>query len=197
MKEENLTPEQIQAIREAFDHAIKDGPWQESNFLRTMGKRLENIRDDFLFEVGQKSGESADSPSSLDNREELKSGHQEVFISLYNSSGDQISAWERVIANLPRQLISRPIYADEQNITALIKSKGTPKNEAYVCAYINKEYIKDVPEDKIPHDRLNHPLLTVKDRALSLDDITRFVHLSGTYKYEEGRLVKSPDSPSS
>ena len=192
MKEDNLEPEQIEAIRNAFDYAIKNGPWEESNFLRTMGKRLEKIREEFLVEAGVKS------PSGLNANEDLddaspRSGQKEIFISLYSSNGGQLSAWEKLIVNLPRQLISRPIYADEESIQNRIKSKSIPVNEAYVCAYICKGDIKTIAEDKIPHDKLNNPLLTVKDRAISLDDITRFVHMSGTYSYIEGRLVKNDD----
>lgn len=191
MKDDNLDSEQIKAIREAFDKAINSGPWKESNFLRAMGKRLEKIRDNFLFEVGENLPGSVETSSNLANRVALRSGQQEVYISLYCSNGGQISAWEKVIANLPRQLVSRPIYADEEQIRKRIKSKSTPANEAYVCAYVCKDDIKELPKDKIPHDKLDHPLLTLKDRAISLDDITRFVHMSVTYQYVEGRLVKN------
>ncbi|WP_367606367.1 Dot/Icm secretion system protein IcmQ [Legionella sp. W05-934-2] len=196
MKEDKLTRDQIQSIRNAFDKALNEGPWQETNFLRAMGKQLEKIRDNFLVEVGEKSSDAAETSSNLANRVALRSGQQEIYISLYSSSGNQLSSWEKVIANLPRQLISRPIYEDEERVRSRIKSKSMPVNEAYVCAYIDKDDIKILPKDKIPHDKLNHPLLTVKDRAITLDDITRFVHLSGTYQYREGRLVKNANSAS-
>lgn len=194
MKEDNLTPEQIRSIQKAFDHAINNGPWQESNFLRTMGKRLEKIRDDFLLEIGQNPSSSDVAAKHAATQLAHRSGKKEIYIALYSSNGAQLSAWEKLIANLPRQLVSRPIYAEEKDIVDLIKSKSIPQNEAYICALIHEDDIKSVPEDKIPRDRLDHPLITVKDRAISLDDISRFVHISGTYQYLEGHLVKTMNS---
>jgi len=130
MKEESLTEEQIQSIRQAFDQAIQKGPWQESSFLRAMGKRLEKVRDDFLLDVGEKSKGDREKELEIADKSTLATGEQEIYISLYSSHGNQISAWERVIANLPRQLISRPIYEEEESIRKRIKSKNTPVNEA-------------------------------------------------------------------
>ena len=45
--------------------------------------------------------------------------------------------------------------------------------------------------DKTPVDKLGKPLLTLKDKSLSLDNINRFVHITGTYQYGQGRLVKN------
>lgn len=188
MKDSDLTSEQIAAIKKAFDNTLTDSVWQESNFLRAMKKRLEHIREEFLLEVGDKDKDRIETSSNLANRVALRAGQQEIFISLYTSNGGQLTAWEKIIVNLPRQLISRPVYAGEKEVIDRIKSKANPENEAYICAYIDKSDIKDLPEDKIPHDRLNKPLLTIKDKALSLENITRFVHSTGTYQYVDGRL---------
>ena len=88
-------------------------------------------------------------------------------------------------------MISRPIYADEEDIKALIRTKENKINEAYVSMYISQSDILPLPADKIPVDKLGKPLITLKDKSLSLDNINRFVHESGSYQYSQGRLVKN------
>jgi intracellular multiplication protein IcmQ len=89
-------------------------------------------------------------------------------------------------------MISRPIYADEEDIKALLRTKENKANEGYVSMYISQSDILPLQSDKIPVDKLGKPLLTLKDKSLSLDNINRFVHKSGIYQYSQGRLVKSP-----
>ena len=42
----------------------------------------------------------------------------------------------------------------------------------------------------MPLDKRGKPLITLKDKTLTLSSITRFIHQSGTYDFLEGRLVK-------
>lgn len=193
MKDE-LTEQQTQAILKALDEAIETGPWEESNFLRVIGKNLRSIRNDFANRIGsdvKEQQEKLKTESHLANRVALRTGQQEVFIGLYSTEGNNLQAWERILANLPRQMISRPIYPNEEDVKYLIKSKENKINEAYVAVYINQNDILEMPPDKIPKDRFGKPLLSLKDRSLSLDNINRFVHLSGVYRYIKGRLVKN------
>ncbi len=190
MKDE-LTEEQTHAILEALDNAIKTGPWGESNFLRVIGKNLQEIRDNFANRLSASSLDESSSDINPANRIKLGPGQQEVFISLYSSEGSNLQSWERLIANLSRQVISRPIYSDEEAIKFLIKSKENKINEAYVAIYINQADILVMSQEKMPKDKFGKPLMSLKDRAISLNNITRFVHFSGTYHYYKGRLVKS------
>ncbi|CEK11411.1 Dot/Icm secretion system protein IcmQ [Legionella hackeliae] len=187
---DKLTSEQAQAILQALDDTIEKGPWEESNFLRVIGKNLREIRQNFANSIGNATEAPKSKVSGSAERSAL-SGQQEVFIGLYSTEGNNIQAWERILANLPRQMISRPIYINEQDVKNLIKSKENKINEAYVAAYINQSDILQVAPDKAPMDRFGRPLLALKDRSLSLDNVLRFVHLSGVYRYTKGRLVKN------
>ncbi|ARG96820.1 Dot/Icm secretion system protein IcmQ [Legionella micdadei] len=193
MKDE-LTKQQAHAILEALDEAIETGPWDESNFLRVIGKNLREIRDKFashLSDVKVEANKPKIERQTHINRVSQRPDHQEIFISLYSSEGSIIQSWERILANLSRQIISRPIYSDEDAVRAFIKSKENKENEAYVAIYIDQADILNIPPDKIPVDKFGKPLLSLKDRAIILDNITRFVHTSGTYHYIKGRLVKN------
>lgn len=187
---EQLTDEQNEAILKALNDAIEQGPWEKSNFLKVIGKNLVEIRDGFLSQLGASSKAQLKAESHLANRIALRSGQQEVYVSLYSSDGSNIQSWERIVANLPKQMISRPIYADEEGVKALLKTKENKQNEAYVAIYINQSDILPLPPDKSPVDKLGKVLLSLKDKTLNLENISRFVHITGIYGYDRGRLNK-------
>jgi intracellular multiplication protein IcmQ len=186
-----LSKEQVDAILKALEDAIDNGPWEESNFLRVIGKNLREIRDKF---VGHMSldPDKTKGASHLANRIALRSGQQEIFVALYSSDGNNIHSWERIIINLPKQMISRPIYAEEKDIKEIIKTKENKINEAYVSIYVSQTDLLPLSVDKTPLDKLGKPLLSLKDKSLKLDNINHFVHQSGVYKYFQGRLIKVP-----
>lgn len=188
---DNLTDEQSEAILKALNEAIETGPWDKSSFLKVIGKNLNEIRENFLNQLGTLSKSQLRAESHLANRIALRSGQQEVFVSLYSSDGQNIQSWERIVANLPRQMISRPIYADEEDVKAIIKIKENKNNEAYVAIYINQHDILPIGADKSSFDKLGKALMSLKDKTLSLDNISRFVHHSGVYRYDRGRLIKT------
>ena len=187
MKQE-LSDEQIRAIKKVLDDAIETGPWSESNFLKVIGKNLQDIRDTFLAGVGHHGMSNTLSDSSLAHRVALRSNQKEIYISLYASEGGTLFAWERLLANLPKHVTSRPIYAEEEEVKKLIRAKDKPVNEAYVAVYVDKTDILDLPPERVTRDRYGIMLLTLKDRTIQPENITRFVHRSGVYKYVQGRL---------
>ena len=88
-------------------------------------------------------------------------------------------------------MISRPIYADEEDLKDVLKIKENKINEAYVSIYINQTDILSLPSDKSSCDKLGKILLSLKDNTLNLENINRFVHQSGVYQYKHGHLLKS------
>lgn len=187
---DDLTEEQSNSILESLDKALANGPWDDSNFLRVIGKNLKQIRDNFANEITAVKEERASALSSLTNSVTQHKDQQEVYVSLYTTGGSVLQTWERVIANLPKQIISRPVYANEGDVQQLIKSKENKINEAYVAIFINQSNLLNVSADRIPMDRFGKPLLTLKDKAIDLTNISRFVHSSGEYTLVKGRLVK-------
>ncbi len=185
-----LTDEQSEAILKALNEAIDTGPWDKSNFLKVIGKNLNEVRDVFLADLGAPTSAQLKAESHLANQTSLRAGLQEIYVSIYSSSGGDITSWERIISNLPRQMISRPIYGDEEDVKTAIKNKEQKVNEAYVAIFISKNDILQLPPDKTPIDKWGKQLLALKNRSLNVDNISRFVHSSGTFKYERGRLSK-------
>lgn len=193
---DRLTEQQTNKIIEALDDAIANGPWEASNFLRAIGNNLREIRETFVNDADSAGQEKAKMAAHLANRVALRAGQQEIFIALYSSEGNNLQSWERILVNLPKQIISRPIYANEDDLKELIRSKERKVNEAYVSIYISQNDILQPTSDRIPVDKLGKPLLSLKNKSLNLDNINRFVHQSGTYSFLYGRLVKNlPTDP--
>jgi intracellular multiplication protein IcmQ len=186
-----FSDEQSEAILKALNEAIDKGPWDQSNFLKVIGKNLNEIRDGFLSQLGARSKFQLKAESHLANRIALRSGQQEIYISLYSSDGGNMQTWEKIVGNLPKQMISRPIYADEEDIKAILKIKENKLNEAYVAIYINRTDILSLPPDRCSFDKLGKALLNLKDKTLNLENISRFVHQSGVYRYDKGHLIKN------
>ena len=187
---DDITEEQVNAILKALDKALENGPWEDSNFLRVIGKNLKQIRDNFASEIMTVKAEKESVRSSLTSQTLQRKDQQEVYVSLYTTGGEVLQAWERVIANLSRQIISRPVYANEEDVQQLIKSKENKLNEAYVAIFINQSDLLNPSVDKIPKDRFGKSLLMLKDKAVNVANISRFVHLSGDYTLVKGRLIK-------
>lgn len=189
MKDE-LTDEQNAAIIKSLNEAISRGPWDKSNFLKVIGKSLKETQDIFLAQLGGAAHSKFKAQSDFMSPITLRADQQEVYVSLYCYDGANLQSWEKIIVNLPRQMISRPIYANEEEIKVSIKSKENKQNEAYVAICINKSDILDIPSDKMAVDKLGKALLSLKDKSLAVNNISRFVHLGNTYRYEKNHLIK-------
>ena len=186
---ETLSDQQNEAILKALDEAIQNGPWDKSNFLRALGKNLSDIRENFVRHMSTLSQAQIKTQAQTASRMALRTEQQEVFISLYSSDGTNLQSWEKIIVNLPRQMISRPIYSCEDHVKTVIKSKENKQNEAYIAIYVNKTDIINLSSDKAMVDKMGHPLITVKDKTLVLENISRFTYYDGVLQFNQGHLV--------
>lgn len=187
---DKLSEQQVQEILKALDETIAKGPWEESNFLKVIGKDLREIREGLSNYIQLRKQERNNIADYVGSRSLQREGQQEIYISLYSTDGRFIQSWERIVNNLPRQMISRPIYEKEDDVITAIKHKENKENEAYVAVYVDSSDLLVLHEDKIPKDKLGKKLLVLKDKALELDNIHRFIHQAIEYQYLHGRLIK-------
>lgn len=187
-EKDTLTPQQIDDILHILDDTIQKGPWDQSNFLKAVGKNISDIRTNFASHV-KASHEDTEYNQQLASQAALRSGMKEVYVSLYSVDAS-LASWERIVINLPKQNISRPIYHNEEDVQSLIKSKEKRLNEAYIAMYINESDIITMDSTKVIVDKFGKPLLTLKGNALRLDNIHYFVHDGVMYQFSDGQLVK-------
>lgn len=189
---EKLTKDQKVGIVQALDEALDKAPWAASTFLSIIGKKLRLLRDEVAESIEDNVDEAKNRSSQSSRKLEAgRSGQMKMlYVSVYAFDGSNIQSWERILQHLPNQVISRPVYENEEDVIASIRSKNNRMNEAYVAIYVDPQYILAQPPEKISIDRLGKPLLLLKDKAINLDNVDVFVHQTGTYRFVSGRLVK-------
>ena len=186
----DLSKKQMDIIMGALNDMVSEGPWESSAFLREIGKKIVNVRDGFLTPAtreaqNQLNKSVAKAVCVVDDDQ-----FQEVFIALYSAEGAKLSSWEHILMNLPRQMVARSIYATENEVINWISNKANKVNEAYVSLKIDKSSVLQTDRNKPSFDKLGQPLMTLKDRTITLDSIVRFVHRTGVYHLKKGRLIK-------
>lgn len=177
------------AILKALNKAVEEGPWDYNLFYRAMGKQLRELRDKFKEDLNLEEILATGLPATIAKRIAQRSGLVEVFISLYLIQGSHINKWETLLYNIADRAITRPIYSNEADAKAALRGAVNKQNEAYAIAYIKAEDIFP-PSENSPHDRFGHLLLTIRENAITRDNITRLVHVSGIYEYEHGKLIR-------
>jgi len=191
MNKYKVSEKQAHAVLTSLRELLDKGPWKHSAFLRVIGKKIQKIHDDFAARAGRAQQiESHHQSIQHDQQQKRLETQQEVFVALYSSQGSDLESWEKILMNLPRQAVSRPVYAEEEAIQRVFKERRNQLNEAYVAMYIDRDTILPTPMDKIPKDRFGTDLLILKNNALKHENIIYFVHASGVYTYQKGRLKK-------
>lgn len=183
-------------ILQALDKAIKEGQWEGKLLFQATGKKLREIRDRLRATL-QLDEMDSEASNQLAEREATRSSQVEVFVSLYNADGNDLKKWAMVIKSLETNIITRPIYNNEADIQTVIRSKTNKKNEAYLSVFINKSAILAPTGKQPPRDRLGYEMLLIKEGALNLESISRFVHISGEYEFKDNHLVKISTAPQS
>lgn len=182
------------AIYKELDKAVREGPWEKSAILRALGKIFRELHFRFKEDLGIGSNNNPVVEDHIANRIAQRKGQIEVFISLYNTDGDDLKKWQKQIATISQSMVTRPVYSSERDIRALIRSKVNKKNEGYVAAYIDaSDIILSRQEQRSLKDKFDHQLLLIKDKAISAKNITRFIHVSGEYLYKDEKLIRSGD----
>lgn len=175
---------QASKVYEALKQAIETGPWQANPLLGAMGKELQVLKDQFEKAL-------AIHPEWASNAEVVtQDASQEVFISLYQAQGDNLYKWQNMLSNLSELSISRPVYQQEAHVQSILPTGDRARYHAYVVVKLNPEDVLKPHDNRF--DREGYPLVTLKEGAIKSENIVRFVHASGEYKWVHNFLVKQP-----
>jgi intracellular multiplication protein IcmQ len=177
------------AILKALNKTLDEGPWDSNLFYKAIGQQIKDLRDKFKDDLNLDEILATGLPATIAKRVAQRSGLVEVFISLYLIQGSQINKWESLLYNITDRAITRPIYANEADAKAALRGAVNKQTEAYAAAYIKAEDILP-PGENPPQDRFGHLLLTIRENAVTRDNITRLVHISGVYEYEHDKLIR-------
>jgi len=189
---ENLSKEDktglLNAVINTVDHVTSAGEWDSSLFLRNTIKPLIAIKAEAQAELERlqlKAGEKSVTVQAASENE------VEVYISLFQSDGYNISKWAMQLRSLDRYVVGRPIYKTEADVSNRIRLRNAGGNEAYVAVVVKKT---DVQSDQFAaplKDQFDHPLILLKEVALKNGRINAFVHEGMRYHFVDGQLVKA------
>lgn len=170
-----------------LDELLGVGDWQASLFLRTAGKQIQNLREQAQKLLAEVAGGIV--APRIGQETKAKDGYIRVYISLYQAEGNDNQKWYRTLKSLADYSLSRPVYLEEQQVRAMIRTKENTHKEAYVAVFIQEKDIIHLPGGRMATDRLGHELLTLKAGAVKTENIIEFVHDDKHYVLGEKGLV--------
>ncbi|MES2203772.1 MAG: type IVB secretion system protein IcmQ [Pseudomonadota bacterium] len=121
----------------------------------------------------------------------LSEGQQYVFVHLFNNKGKVLSRWEAMLS--PRQLaeysVNRPIYAEQKQVEAYIRSRPNDDEHAFLMMKIEQSDVLQRDESTDNYDSLGHPLLKLKEGAFKEQGLIYFFHKGVRYILSCGHLI--------
>lgn len=121
----------------------------------------------------------------------LSEGQQYVFVHLFNNKGKVLSRWEAMLS--PRQLadysVNRPIYAEQKQVEAYIRSRPNDDEHAFLMMKIEQSDVLQGDKSAGNYDLLGHALLKLKERALKEQGLIYFFHKGLRYILSRGHLL--------
>ena len=169
-----------------LNELLAAGDWESSLFLKVASKRVKALRDEAQALLDQ----AATQQDAQGVSDVLREGHEKVFISLYQAAGNDIQKWHNTLKGLALNNVGRPVYQNEDHVQASIRARGNQVCEGYAVVQIKTSNLMKMPDGRVPKDRYGNELLTVRENAVSLENIREFVHANDQfYDFREGKLI--------
>lgn len=190
-EEYDKVPPQIKFYRGVLQSGqamLNDAGWQGSPISE---KLCENLKADFQAMLQAVQEED---PTFI-RQEEVKENKEEeekftlVYVSLFCVSGE-LKDWEKILHNIDKQVISRPILTSEDEMKTLLRSKENLQKQGYaVLKLLEKNVIRQQSADRASQNEFGHELVSIKDSRIDAEVIEYFVHENHQYVLEHGLLV--------
>ena len=184
--DENAAIRYSESIVAAADRVLSAGDWDSSLFLKTIVKPIKEMKRDAEHFLRSLRAE-------VDDAEGLVIPEHQVmlYVSLFQTRGDDLRSWEKQVRSLNRYIVGRPIYASEDNVKKVIRLKQNSSNEAYVVLLVDKRFVQKPNAFEVERkDRYGNSLETLRPGVLKSDNIIKLVHDGVSYRFVGGRLVE-------
>lgn len=178
--------DELKKFQETYNELLANEGWEKVPFLKIMHAKLLKLK----LELDDLMGLTPETPSLQDHQSpqaELSSDNLlKLYIYLYTTEGKRLEAWQRLLANLDKQYISRPIYRNEVDAQYAVFNAPVMHNAGYVAVWVDKKFLLEAENG--PRDKFGHELLMLKDRAIDLAKIEYFWTNSSQYQWKLGKL---------
>jgi len=156
--------------------------------FKVVREQLQNILQKYVKKIMQFQKAVKDSGKHIDI---LAQDEMLVYVYLFNAQGATLKNWENLL--LPQALIdhsvNRPIYSGQQQIEKMLRTKQNKTQHAYLIVAIRKNCALQTEENKTLSDQYGFPLLRIKQGALEIDKIKKFVHNDHEYKVSDKGML--------
>lgn len=177
-------------VLDVLKKAIKEPFWEESKFLKANKEELIKLQDQFNQRLELEQGYLSNlGVTNAKKAVDLHTGQMKVYVSIYNTEGNNLEKWAKIILSLIGSVVTRSVYRVEDDVKNFIRSKPIPAKEGYLVVYLGNGAILEPPDNRPPLDRDGHELLLIKDGSIIRDNVLEFVHVSGIYNLKYNRLV--------
>jgi intracellular multiplication protein IcmQ len=184
---------------EILDEIIEKGHWENTLFLQATGKKLrefrERLKNELEFPTHLQSSDEATFIHRYKSTRKATDESHLVFILIYCSEGSNVKQWENVISSLAAHSMTRPIYKNESDVQSVLRSKPNKQNDGYLALSISKNDISPHFTKKVPVDRYGNELVVLREGSIRQENIEYFIHLSGRYIYQNGKLIQVESDP--
>ncbi len=165
-----------------------------------IGERFKFVRERLqsLLENVEKDTETKEARTIRVQDFKLEEDEVLVYVHLFNAQGLNVRTWSGMLT--PKALfdysVNRPIYQEQKNIEAFIRSKSNKTQHAYLTVAMKKDRVLPMPEDVVPKDLLGNSLLKIKEGSLRYDRLVSFTHNEQIYYVAgNGDLIKKNEEP--
>lgn len=187
MTKTSIRLEQAKTIQDALHRLVNSTHFSNSSFLKLIHQQIKLLSDEFDTTMQEVYFSKVE---KTEHMQKNNTGKELVYISIYCSDGQNLSAWQRVIENLAKQYISRPIYLHEPDVQQAVKGKLQLMNEGYVAIYVDSKAIQTTDDPLLTmKDKWGHSLLSLKDKAIDLKNFEFFWHNSKQYLLSSQGLI--------
>ncbi len=191
-EQEKIFREYLQKFHDTYREMLSNEHWEDSPFMKILHAKLCKVIDEFDDLMGIQHTTNAEQvvDKSLERAAFFQSQDMQlIYIYLYTSEGKALDAWERVISNIAKQYISRPIYISEDDVQGAAQFSPILINAGYVGVWVKKSAIIVEDEAHQIKDKFGKRLISLKDRSIDLKNMEYFWNNYMLYEWKEGGLV--------
>jgi intracellular multiplication protein IcmQ len=185
-----ISPNEVavaQQLMSALRQLLAAGDWLSSILLQTFSKEWEKHCQEIQEWLNDNNKAAELSKTSLQSLG--TAGKILVYVSLYQTEGNNLQKWTNTLKMLGHYSQTRPIYRQEEHMQVIIRTKAEQQREAYAIVEINENDILPSSVGRTVVDRLDHELLTLKRDAIKSENIIQFVHNGNHYDFVENQLL--------
>jgi len=191
-EQEKIFKEYLQKFHDTYREMLSNEHWEDSPFMKVLHAKLSKVIAEFDEIIGVSSSEKIEQvvDDSLEREANyLSQDMRLVYIYLYTSEGKTLAAWERVISNISKQYVSRPIYLVEDDVQGSAQFSPILINAGYIAVWVKSSAIIVEDEAHQIKDKFGKRLITLKDRSVDIKNIEFFWNNYMLYQWKESGLV--------